>query len=103
MELHSFITETLLAITKGVENANRATPRFKLSSTLHKTTGYNDKAVEYGEDVAFDIGVIVSETEGSKGVGGIGVSLFSVSGEKTTGTDNQRSHRLQFKVFIKDR
>jgi hypothetical protein len=89
MQLHEFITETLVQIAKGVENANS---QLKGSSAIinprHVNYNNNEHVRAYGwltekkeklravHLIEFD--VAVKATEGKENKGGIGVSMGAI-------------------------
>jgi len=94
MELREFITTTLLAITEGVDEANKQSPRFSLSSKTH------DYKNVLGEDVEFDVAVVADRTREKAGKGSVGISVVSLGGETHSSEASHDSHRLKFRVFI---
>jgi hypothetical protein len=75
MELQDSISDALLSIAKGVENANKVMPRFRLARTKHESHGI------MGENVEFDIQVVVTETGAQNAKGGISISVINLGGE----------------------
>jgi len=97
MELQEFITNTLVAITKGVEDANQVSNRFQISGQIHHGKGIN------GDSVEFDVGLEVNESDQKSGKAGIDVSVIELGGDIKTAKSNQNTHRLKFRVFITEK
>ncbi len=95
MELKDFIKDTLLAITQGVDEANMVKPRFRIANAIH-SDGTS------GETVEFDVGIEAVASNEKNAKGGIGVSLATVGGEAKYAQTNHNSHRLKFRVFVKE-
>lgn len=96
MDLQKFITETLVSITSGVEDANKISNRFELSGQVH-ARGTS------GQSVEFDVGIEVGKTK-DKGVdGGIKVAAIGVGGTSKGSETYQQIHRLRFKVFVTEK
>ena len=93
MELKNFISQTLVNIVQGVEDANKTTNRFKLASNIHNQIGS-------GQDVEFDLSVMVSQDSKENIDGKIGVALASITGDIEQKESNQNLHRMKFRVFI---
>ena len=90
MELHEFITETLVQIAKGVENANtQLKGTTAIINPRHVNYNTNENVQTYGwltpghdklravHLVEFDIAV--KATEGKEHKGGIGVAMGAIS------------------------
>jgi hypothetical protein len=95
MELRDFISNALLAITQGVSDANDVTPRFRLARKIH-ADGTS------GDEVEFDMQVVVTESGERNAKGGISVSVVKIGGEAKSAQTNQSSHHLKFSVFISE-
>jgi len=93
MELKDFISQTLINIVQGVEEANKKTNRFLLASNVHNRYGS-------GQEVEFDVAVMVNQDSQANASGKIGVALASISGDIKTTELNQNIHKMKFKVFI---
>ena len=93
MELKKFITQALVSIVDGVEEANKATKRFKLASKVHAQYGS-------GQEVDFDVSVTVSQDSQGSLDGKIGVALASIAGDIKQTESNENMHRIKFKIFI---
>ena len=93
MELKDFISQTLVNIVKGVEDANKTTKRFKLASNIHDQLGS-------GQDVEFDVSIMVSQDSKENIDGKIGVALASIAGDIEQKETSQNLHRMKFRVFI---
>jgi hypothetical protein len=113
MELKEFIKDTLVQISKGIEEAktelgqinkgitiiNPDSIRGLTNVTLDNFQG--KEAVKRIEEIEFDIAVIVEQK--SEGKAGIGVlaSIITAGASKSTGDINSETHRIKFKVPIK--
>ena len=56
MELKTFITDALVSVVEGVQNANNVYNRFQISGGFHERKSIN------GEHVEFDVSVVVDES-----------------------------------------
>ncbi|MGQ0828598.1 MAG: hypothetical protein ACT4ON_09405 [Bacteroidota bacterium] len=97
MELKDFIKHTLLDIVNGVEEANSAKKRFHLSSNFHSGTGEN------GQNVEFDVSLIINESSENNAKGGIKVALVNLAGEAKESESNQNIHKIKFQVFVSEK
>lgn len=111
MQLHEFITETLVQIVKGVDNAN--------GLLMDSTAIVNPRHVNYNRDeniraygwlteqkqknravhlIEFD--VAVTATEGKENKGGIGVSIGTIGLGTTRKQDSEHTsvNRIQFGI-----
>lgn len=111
MQLHEFITETLVQIARGVGNANT---QLKDSSAI-----VNPRHVNYNKDnniraygwlteqreklravhlVEFDVSV--KATEGKETKGGIGVTIgaIEIGGGKKAQTEQESENRIKFGI-----
>ena len=100
MELQDFITKTLLAITKGVDDANRTQRRFRLAQKVHPDG-------TSGEMVEFNVQVIATDSGERSANSGIEVSVVSLASVKLGGDlkssqISQNTHSLKFSVFVTD-
>lgn len=101
MELQEFISQALLSIVNGVNDANSKNNCFELSSQTHHGKGVS------GTQVKFDLAVIAertSELGSNKGVG-MKINIFS-AGVGSTEKDlnkSQATQRIQFDVFINEK
>jgi hypothetical protein len=101
MELKQFITEALLNIVDGIEEANKTNSRFKIIGVKHES-GID------GNFVDFDVSVVVNESSSGKMEGKIDASFLKVvSASVDSKTDqtstHQNAHRLIFKVYISEK
>lgn len=101
MELKQFIEETLISVVEGVEEANKKHNRFQLSELFHSGTGVS------GQNVEFDVSVMVNESQEKGKKAGIFVALANLGAEKSSDSKtieaNQNTHRLKFKVFVTEK
>ncbi len=93
-ELKQFISNTLLSIIQGVEEANVINNRFQMSGQIHSGKNIN------GEYVEFDIALEVSDSSEKSGKANIGVSIIDVGGSIKSTQNNQNLHRLKFRIFV---
>lgn len=106
MELKQFVKEALLNITNGVKEANLTDNRFRIIGMKR-----NDSGVD-GNDVEFDVSIIVEQKSSSQTAGGskVGISLLNVlnvaSADINSKEENEDSHqnvnRLKFKVWVSE-
>lgn len=109
MELKVFIKDTLVQISKGIEEAKTELGQVKVGNTMINPSSAGGSLTitidkdEYKriEEIEFDIAVIVEQK--SEGKAGIGVlaSIITAGASKSTGDINSETHRIKFKVPIK--
>ena len=96
MDLKNFISQTLTNIVQGVDEANKTSKRFKLATTAHRQYGE-------GQEVDFDVAVMVSQDSQGSVDGKIGVALASIGGDIKSTELNQNIHKIKFKIFITEK
>jgi hypothetical protein len=94
MELKDFIKQALLDVVNGVEEANVEKDRFRLTNHKHHGTGEN------GQQIEFDLSVIVNESTENNIKGGIKMALANLGGGHKESESNQNVHKIKFQVFI---
>ena len=113
MELKEFIKDTLVQISKGIEEAKIELGQENKGKTIINPARHSGNinvnvSSEQGKDIInrieeieFDIAVIVEQK--SEGKAGIGVlaSIITAGASKSTGDINSETHRIKFKVPIK--
>ncbi len=106
MELKQFVTETLVQISEGIEQAQRQLKECESEAIIntnmtathvgHLVTGGKRRSVEY---VEFDVAILANE--GSETKAGIGLTVASIlkldAGGKSTESAGRES-RIKFKV-----
>ena len=97
MELKQFISNALLSITQGIDEANKTSPRFQMSGQVH-----HEKNI-HGEYVEFDIAVEVSDSSKQSSTAGIGVSVANIGGDLQSMLNSQSAHKLKFRVFVTEK
>lgn len=97
MELKEFIKTALLDIVSGVNEANKISDRFQISSQYH-----SGKQIG-GQDVEFDVAVANDTSERKAGKAGLGLSVVSLGGEISTDHRGRQLNRLRFKIFITEK
>ena len=101
MELKEFITEALLNIADGIDNANSKQPRFKTIGVRRNEGGLD------GDFIDFDVSVVVENKSGIKGDGKLSVPVLGVlSAGVGLGAENsgarQDIHHLKFRVWMSE-
>ena len=101
MELKQFVKEALLSITEGVEEANSKYNRFKIIGIKRNESGID------GNNVDFDVSIVVEQKSSGKVRGKVGVSILNVVSanvdSKLDQTDShQNVNRLKFKVWVSE-
>lgn len=101
MELKLFVKEALLGIIEGVEEANSKHNRFKIIGIKR-----NDSGID-GNNVDFDVSVVVEQKSSGKVGGKISASILNVvSANVDSKVDQTESHqnvnRLKFKVWVSE-
>jgi hypothetical protein len=105
MELQTFITQTLIAITKGVsdaQNSSQKGPSTIVPRTPESVTGYAPNAAFTNlQNVDFDVAVTVSEGTASSAGGKITVlSAFNAGGEAKRDQNQTTATHIKFSVPI---
>lgn len=101
MELKQFVKEALLNIIEGVEEANLKHNRFKIIGIKRNDTGID------GNNVDFDVSVIVEGKSSGKVGGKIGTNLLNVvsaslDSDMDQSNSHQNVHRLKFQVWVSE-
>lgn len=103
MDLKEFTKETLIQIVQGVKEANDSLEQYGAcvpGRTLKSEQNvYVDKERTYANafEVDFDVAVTATETDGTKGGGGLRVAqLFQAGIEANRSTENQSISRVKF-------
>lgn len=94
MELKDFIKHTLLDIVNGVEEANKEKNRFHLNMLNHP--GIKKR----GQNIEFDVSIIVNESSEKNLSGGIKVVSINIGGQQKEAESNQNVHKIKFEVFV---
>jgi len=103
MELKQFISEALINIVEGVDEANsKFKNRFRIIGERHNITQSEGAYAE------FDVSVVVNEGSKNKIKGSTSSSFLSVLSAKVEGEQNkdnslQNAHRLKFKIYISEK
>jgi len=106
MELKEFVSETLVQISEGIEQAQerlrqkgseaRVNTSMTLTSNGHLVTGGRRRAVEY---VEFDVAVLANEeTETKAGIGIAVASLLKLDAAGKSNYSQGRESRIKFKI-----
>ena len=106
MELKDFISETLVNILDGVQEANnKHQNKFKIIGEYARLNNINGGV--NGNYVDFDITILVNESQDQKEKARIGVLTYlgiGIGAEASKESKQQESvhnnHKLKFKVFI---
>ncbi|PHR68282.1 hypothetical protein [Alcanivorax sp.] len=101
MELREFISQTLVDIQGGVNDAIHKAKAGEIPGAINPVWG---GAKEAGREdiqvVSFDIAVAVSESTDSGVKGGIKVMGIGVDGDTTEFKENSHTSRIQFTVPV---
>lgn len=105
MDLKTFVAESLTQIAEGICEAQKTTsgaiisPRIDYSEKgkPRVATGMASYAPQM---VTFDVAVHVTEAEGGKGGGKIGISFLSIGGERSSSCENSSASRIQFEIPV---
>lgn len=92
MELNEFITNVLVEIATGVENANKNlnSHAFEIEAfRREKETGY----------IAFDLAVKTSEASGKDAKGGIQVLNLGIGGKFEKTSTHESANRIKFYIL----
>lgn len=101
MELREFISKTLFAIQAGVNDAIHLAKDDKVPGAINPVWGGALKSTrDDAQIVTFDIAVQASESDSSKGGGGIKVLGVGVDGNLSSSIENTRTSRIQFTIPV---
>ena len=108
MELQEFIKNTLVQVSKGVEDAKIELGEKIIGKTIinpepykHLSFAEEGGVIKRVEEIEFDIALIVEQkTEGKAGIGVL-ASIITAGASKSSGDINSATHRIKFKVPIK--
>lgn len=92
MELNEFITNVLVEIATGVENANKKLTNhaFEIEAfRREKETGY----------IAFDLAVKTSDASGKNAKGGIQVLNLGIGGKFEKTSTHESANRIKFYIL----
>src|SRR4051812_3327992 len=99
MELHEFITATLVDIQRGVDAAIKAVRSENLGGGINPVWGSpNEAGPADVQKVSFDIAVTGSEKLSGEADGGIKVVGIGVGGKVVASDENSKISRIQFVV-----
>ncbi len=105
MDLKEFTKETLLQIVQGVNEANSELEHHnayipnRTAKTATRVFVENERYEADAIEVDFDVAVTATETEGTKGGGGIKVAQILLGGiEASSNTENQSISRVKYKI-----
>ena len=106
MDLKEFTKETLVQIVQGVKEANEQLVQYN-ANVPKKTIRVSENNVFVNEDNAqanaieidFDVAVTATETDGTRGGGGIRVAQLLFGGiEASNSTENQFISRVKYTI-----
>ena len=114
MELHEFVSKTLVQIIRGVEQAQmeivdsqaKVSPQLRTAFTNTQTGGTNQGlgwAQEGGlvSVVEFNVSVSAQEGQGTKGGIGVVTGIFALGSQASSDKASTAATRIQFGVPIK--
>lgn len=118
MNLQQFVAETIVEISKGINEANEKSGKESIGVKVNPANSYNDGKNSYIvendnakpgnkkniENIKFDVAVTVNESEMENGEGGGGIQIagFQVgakAGMEST-SSSQNTSRIQFEIPI---
>jgi hypothetical protein len=108
MELKDFIKNTLVQVSKGIEEAKQElgdTKKFQTIINPH-LPGVESLAEENGQykkvqDIEFDIALVVEQKQEGKAGIGVLASVIKAGVSHTDGNTNSETHRIKFSVPVK--
>ncbi len=101
MELHEFITATLVDIQRGVHNAIEIAKTEKFSGVINPIWGGAQNAGPgNAQKVEFDIAVSGSEKVSGEAEAGIKVLGIGLGGKGTVADENSKVSRIKFVVPV---
>lgn len=101
MELKDFISQTLVEIQGGVQDAINTTIANKTMGAINPVWGTSDDIHRRDlQTVDFDIAVTVSDKTTGEANAGIKVAVFKIGGEASGSTKTSNVSRIQFSIPI---
>ena len=103
MELSEFVTETLMAIQRGVFEAINRMEKEKIAGVISPVwhSGEQIDWKDYAQPVEFDVVVTTADKASATGKAGIKVlSFVEAGGEGTKGREHSTVNRIKFSVLI---
>jgi hypothetical protein len=101
MELHEFISNSLMEIMAGITSAKeKYDSRLSGNGVICPTWGGPDDQRNRMQEVNFDVAVTVSQKTEGGGGGGIKVVALDISGKVNHATENSTVSRISFSVPV---
>lgn len=105
MDLKTFIAESLSQISDGIREAQKNCTGAIISPRVvyneNGTPRIDDRPKFYAPQmVEFDVAVTVTEADGDKGGGKIGVSFLNIGGEISSSSENSSTSRIRFEIPV---
>lgn len=98
MDLKAFVSETIVQIISGVEDAIRKAA--EVSDTGKVNPEYEGSPHGKTQDVEFDVAVTVTERSGREGGAGLKVAVFQAGAKGERATENVAVSRVRFTVPV---
>jgi hypothetical protein len=104
MTLEEFVSDTLIQIVSGVENARRKSLRVAPRVVHH--TGHDTPVIQADAKnpraflVDFDVAVTVSKTSDTEAKGGVSIHVFEAGGHRSSSADQSTVSRIKFEVPV---
>ncbi len=105
MELREFVTETLIAIQEGVQEAIHRWTEGQRTGVINPVWNVKDGVTvdwkDYERVVEFDVAVTATDKAGATGKGGIKVfTVVDVGAEGSTSSERSTVSRIKFSIPI---
>ncbi len=101
MELNEFVTETLVEIQRGVQQAIQRCAELKINGVINPVWGTSqDVGGSHIKEVQFDIAVTVSDKTAGKVGSGIKVMGINLGGDLSESAESAHVSRIQFSIPI---
>jgi hypothetical protein len=102
MDLKEFISESLVQIQEGVQDAiHRRQAKKDSSGVINPVWGNaDDISAEHCQDVEFDVAVTVSDKMSGSAKGGLKIYVAEFGGEGSKSSERSTVNRLKFSVPV---
>ena len=104
MTLEEFVSDTLIQIVSGVENARRKSlrvaPRVINFEETDAVVVHADAANPRAFLVDFDVAVTVSKTTDTQAKGGVSIHVFEAGGHRSSSAQESTVSRIKFQVPV---
>ena len=109
MDLKTFVSETLLQISEGIVEAQKATktsgtsinpPLYNSSTSRENQINTSNKVNFIPQYIEFDVLVTVENSNTAGGKGNIHIAMFGLEAGKNTGSKDSSASRIKFSIPV---